>query len=65
MTAPELKEIREDLGLSQEAFARELGVKSTGAVSRWEQGLNPITKDKENLINLTAEKLKRVVKDGL
>jgi DNA-binding transcriptional regulator YiaG len=59
MTPLELKKIREELGLSQDAFARELGLKSTGAVSRWEQGLNPITQDKENLINLTAEKLRR------
>jgi len=58
MTAGDLKKIREELGLSQDNLARELGV-TVGAVSRWEQGLNPITKDKENLINLTAEKLRK------
>lgn len=38
MTGPELKTIRERMGLTQQAFAEKLGFKSWNTVSKWERG---------------------------
>lgn len=38
MTGTELKQVRERMGLSQQAFAEWLGFKSWNTVSKWERG---------------------------
>lgn len=42
MTREEFKAARLALGLSQSALSRELGLKATATLSRWEQGVHPV-----------------------
>ena len=42
MTSQEIKNIRKDLGLSQEKFANKIGV-SVSALRAWEQGRSKVT----------------------
>lgn len=56
MTKIEFKELRKELGLTQEDFARELGVK-TQTLRSWEYGVNRITSLAEKGINAVAEEI--------
>ncbi len=53
MTAEELRRIREDLGLSQRALARRIGV-APRTIARWEIGAHPIGLVYEKLIRIQA-----------
>ncbi len=53
MTKDELCAIRAELGLSQRAFARRIGV-SPRTIARWEDGLHPIGLVYEQLIHIQA-----------
>lgn len=65
MTGADLRAIRHDLGLSQEALARELQV-SSNTVARWEQGNRPIPRSLPLTIDglrlrLLAREVERII----
>lgn len=53
MNPEEIKEIRHGLGLSQEKFAEVLGVES-GNISKWENGVNRLSKGAAMMYKLFA-----------
>jgi DNA-binding transcriptional regulator YiaG len=59
MTPKDLKRIREQLGLTQAALAKELGVTSN-SVARWEQGIYRISPMAQRLISSLAKSPKAV-----
>jgi len=56
MTAQQLKEARERLDLSQEAFAMLLGYKDKSSISRLESGDRPINPRQQILIEQVLDK---------
>ena len=56
-----IKEIRKNEGLSQEAFAKELGYSSKSTINKIEKGINEISYDKLMLLidkyNLTLDQM--------
>jgi len=61
MKSEDIKKLRQALNLSQEKFARELGV-TTGTVLRWELGrTSPSPLAQEKLVRLA----KKAVRDGV
>ena len=56
MTKEEILALREKLGLTQEAFAKLLGVARVSTISRWENGFNtPDRRFMERLLALVHE----------
>ena len=55
ITPERIKAIRSELGLSQEALARELGI-SAATVNRWENGRNKPGQMATKLLELMLEK---------
>lgn len=56
MTGLELKAIRKNLGLSQEALASLVGARDNSAVSRWEAGKRPIPRSVEIILDGAGKK---------
>ena len=54
MTKDEFKQIRTQLGLTQEQLAREIGV-TLGAVQKWELGLRGISGPVARLLRMMSE----------
>lgn len=54
MTAQQLKQARRELGLTQAAMAKAMGI-GTRKWERWEAGHNPISDEGATLINLLIE----------
>ncbi len=66
MTAAEIKDLRESLGMTQEELARELGLSSAITVSRWERGLHPPSRlANTQLQNLARKAARKQVREGL
>jgi len=58
MTAQQLREARERLNLSQEAFAMLLGYKDKSSISRLESGDRPINPRQQLLVEQALVKVK-------
>lgn len=56
--AAQVAQLRQQLGLSQQAFAELLGL-STVSVSRWERGTNTLTDNSRALVALLSRALAR------
>lgn len=60
-----IKEIRINEGLSQEAFAKELGYTSKSTINKIEKGINEISYDKLMLLidkyNLTLDQMVKII----
>ena len=57
MTPDDIKNARKTLGLTQEGFARRIGV-TTSTVQKWEQGVRPVSNIAKTFIDSILKETK-------